>query len=86
MKIATVLGLFVLILLMPVLSFASSCGGDGTTAVDPTADDIQTFVEVMQLASIDLENPPACASVDFEETATSGFSETSAKLEEEQWV
>jgi hypothetical protein len=38
MKTATVLGLFVLILLMPVLSFASSCGGEEGCPLNPAPD------------------------------------------------
>jgi hypothetical protein len=38
MKTVTVLGLFLLILLMPVLSFASSCGGEEGCPLNPAPD------------------------------------------------
>jgi hypothetical protein len=59
MKKLSIICLVFALLLLPAYVFASSCGGED--AVDPAAEDIAQFVEIMSLIGEAMdEDPPPC--------------------------
>ena len=66
MKKILIICFVVAMLLIPAYVFASSCGSEG--GVDPTAEDVEQFIEIMTLFTGVMEgDPPPCVTVSTSE-------------------